>query len=213
MFKDCKYTRWYFSIVDLARTVSPQGYTEKHHVIPKSLGGDNSKRNIVRLTPRQHFICHILLTRMTTGKQRQKMCLALHLMLFATKTQSRSNKLASSTFEKLRIERAEIMRTRKMSEDTRSKISIALTGKKQTPEHIEACRKSRIGIKLKESTKQKISNSLCGKMSHWTDDRKQKISAALKGKRHKLQLSEKQRIDRSEKMKQVWANRRSAKGS
>jgi hypothetical protein len=36
-------------------------YYEKHHIIPKTLGGDNSKENTVLLTAREHFICHRLL--------------------------------------------------------------------------------------------------------------------------------------------------------
>lgn len=36
------------------------GY-ENHHVIPKSLGGDNSVENLVALTYKEHFIAHYLL--------------------------------------------------------------------------------------------------------------------------------------------------------
>jgi len=36
-------------------------YFEKHHVIPKCLGGNNLKENLVLLTPKEHFICHKLL--------------------------------------------------------------------------------------------------------------------------------------------------------
>ena len=36
-------------------------YYEKHHIIPKSLGGSNCKDNLVHLTPREHYIAHLLL--------------------------------------------------------------------------------------------------------------------------------------------------------
>lgn len=39
------------------------GYTECHHILPKSLGGSNDKNNLVNLTAREHFICHLLLTK------------------------------------------------------------------------------------------------------------------------------------------------------
>lgn len=45
------------------RLSKSDGYCESHHVIPKSLGGDNSKNNLVNLTAREHFICHYLLTK------------------------------------------------------------------------------------------------------------------------------------------------------
>lgn len=53
------------------------GYTERHHIIPKSLNGSDSRDNLVRLTTREHFICHKLLTKMTTGLERIKMLHAL----------------------------------------------------------------------------------------------------------------------------------------
>lgn len=39
-------------------------YTECHHIIPKSLGGSNDNTNLVNLLAREHFICHLLLTKM-----------------------------------------------------------------------------------------------------------------------------------------------------
>lgn len=39
-------------------------YLEKHHIIPRCLGGRDDKENLVKLTPREHFIAHILLSKM-----------------------------------------------------------------------------------------------------------------------------------------------------
>lgn len=39
-------------------------YGEKHHIIPRSLGGSDDSENLVRLTAREHFICHALLAEM-----------------------------------------------------------------------------------------------------------------------------------------------------
>ncbi len=36
-------------------------YTEKHHIVPSCMGGDNSKQNLTRLTAREHFLCHKIL--------------------------------------------------------------------------------------------------------------------------------------------------------
>lgn len=68
-----KYTRWYYSIINRAKNRVISDYTEKHHIIPKSLGGSNDPSNLVKLTAREHFICHMLLTKMVNGKFRQKM--------------------------------------------------------------------------------------------------------------------------------------------
>ena len=38
-------------------------YYECHHIIPKCLGGNNLKDNLVLLTAREHFIAHKLLAK------------------------------------------------------------------------------------------------------------------------------------------------------
>lgn len=83
MFNTSKYTRVYFQIIEKAiisnrvrRCTSDDTYIyyEEHHIIPKSLGGSNKKENLVLLLPREHFICHWLLTKMViTTIQYQKM--------------------------------------------------------------------------------------------------------------------------------------------
>lgn len=63
-----KYTRWYYSIITFAlasNRIKGSEYYESHHIIPKSLGGNNNKSNLVLLTPREHYLCHLLLPKMT----------------------------------------------------------------------------------------------------------------------------------------------------
>jgi hypothetical protein len=43
--------------------IKPEGYFEKHHIIPKCIKGNNSPENLVNLTAREHFLCHWLLCR------------------------------------------------------------------------------------------------------------------------------------------------------
>ena len=58
------YRKIYFQLIERAKTHSNlSGYTEIHHVIPKSLGGTDLKSNLVKLTAREHFIAHWLLTK------------------------------------------------------------------------------------------------------------------------------------------------------
>lgn len=37
------------------------GYYETHHIIPRCMGGNNSKENLVKLTAKEHYIAHALL--------------------------------------------------------------------------------------------------------------------------------------------------------
>jgi len=81
MYLQNKYTKWYYSLIQTAQQRPIiVGYTENHHIIPRSLGGNNSKINLVRLTAREHFVCHVLLTKMTTGNDYYKMSHALHMI-------------------------------------------------------------------------------------------------------------------------------------
>lgn len=80
-----KYERWYFEIMDRAQSRSiPVGYSERHHIRPRSLGGRDEPSNLVRLTYREHFIAHWLLTKFTVGGDLRRMQRALFAMTLPT---------------------------------------------------------------------------------------------------------------------------------
>lgn len=58
------YQKLYNSIIDNRLSNEFDGYTESHHIIPRSLGGSDDKSNLVSLSAREHFICHYLLAKM-----------------------------------------------------------------------------------------------------------------------------------------------------
>ncbi len=62
MFNNTKYTFLYFSIIRKAR--ERKNGDEKHHIIPRCIGGGDDEWNLVLLTYREHYICHCLLTKM-----------------------------------------------------------------------------------------------------------------------------------------------------
>jgi len=88
IFIDNKYTTWYYSIISRAqaRTLPTQSGIEKHHIIPESFfvhrtrkgppgwvnGDSENANNIVKLTAHEHFVCHLLLTKMTVGVAKAK---------------------------------------------------------------------------------------------------------------------------------------------
>lgn len=80
-----KYYKIYFNIINLAlcRDNIKNTYFESHHIIPKSISPEYAKEqwNIVKLTAREHFICHKLLTKFTVGDHRRKMVYALWGMI------------------------------------------------------------------------------------------------------------------------------------
>jgi len=72
-------TKCYFSIIENAKK---RGCGEtNHHILPRSMGGNNKKENLVSLTHREHFIVHFLLTKMCKNtNHRYKMCSAFWRM-------------------------------------------------------------------------------------------------------------------------------------
>ena len=59
------YQKIYFSIIEKRKRIPFDcSYAEKHHILPKSIGGLDIADNIVKLSPREHFICHLLLAKM-----------------------------------------------------------------------------------------------------------------------------------------------------
>jgi hypothetical protein len=100
-----KYNQWYTNIVDRACTRHTNGYTEKHHIVPQSLGGSNDKNNLVNLTAREHFICHWLLTKIYAGEAKAKMIYALNGMKRSNKFAQRyETKITARVYENLKKE-------------------------------------------------------------------------------------------------------------
>lgn len=55
------YKRIYNELIYRGKVRILEGYKEKHHILPKCLGGKDNKENLVELTAREHFIAHQLL--------------------------------------------------------------------------------------------------------------------------------------------------------
>jgi hypothetical protein len=100
-FIDNKYTKIYFQLIEKrSQEVLNDGYYETHHIIPRSLNGSNSNDNLVRLTAREHYIAHKLLTKMTTSIDKRKMWWAFHRIIH-----SKNNfTLSSKVYEQFRTQ-------------------------------------------------------------------------------------------------------------
>ena len=58
------YTLIYNALVSRASAREESKDYEKHHIVPRCMGGSNDSDNLCNLTPREHFIAHQLLTKM-----------------------------------------------------------------------------------------------------------------------------------------------------
>ena len=79
-FKNNKYTNLYYKIIAnaaLKTRLRSELSLENHHIVPRSCGGTNIKTNLILLTPREHFVCHLLLVKMVNDCDIYKMSAAL----------------------------------------------------------------------------------------------------------------------------------------
>jgi len=116
------YRKVYDAIIVKSRNRELTGYKEVHHVIPKCLGGADKKENLAKLTAREHFICHWLLSRLYPTNRK------LAFAFFAMCNQHGSNQEryipSSRVYEEARSNYSKLG----FDENHRSKISIAQLG-------------------------------------------------------------------------------------
>jgi len=197
MFINNKYKSWYDSIIQKAKVRKLTGYKEKHHILPRCLGGKDTKTNLVELTAREHFIVHMLLCKFTKDQAKRSMFFALNSMMNLNNRGMRKIKYSSRTFEKVRKQCAKYLKGNKYnlgripSKQTRLKISKATKGLKKSDETRLRMSLANKGKVLSEEVKQKIANSLKGEKSFWfgkkhTQETKNKMSKKAKGKQNAL---------------------------
>lgn len=145
-------------------------YHERHHIIPKCIGGTNDKDNLIDLYGREHYIAHQLLAK--ENPKTRELQFALWMMSRYTKVQGIERYIPTpEEYEIAKIafaesmkgdnnpmrkhiftdeERAElsnravrIFRGREKSEETRRKISEANKNKPKSEAHKQALREAR----------------------------------------------------------------------
>lgn len=102
MFLPNEFTTQYYSIVNAAIARVPQSYTrkeakeiltytERHHIIPKSMGGSDDSSNLVWLTAEDHLTVHLLLPKMVSKEKdiRKMTMAAVRMANPQSKTQKR----------------------------------------------------------------------------------------------------------------------------
>jgi hypothetical protein len=197
LFSANKYTRWYYKIVDRAKARVLSSYTEIHHIIPRSLGGDNSVENLVSLTGREHFICHWLLTKMVIGKEQKKMAYACKMMMHSHGKGQQRYRVTSRIYESLKQKLNIILKDREFTDDWKAKLKIAARNRADN-ENAQAkqirrdamikANKSRKGEKRLATTGSK--NHFYGKGFFGTDN-------PFYGKRHSEETLSKLRVSKS----------------
>lgn len=70
-------------------------YHERHHVLPKCLGGSNDKENLIDLFAREHFIAHKLL--FEENPDNRSLAQAYSMMAFTKNNEQKKSKIRAYT--------------------------------------------------------------------------------------------------------------------
>lgn len=169
MFLDNKYTRWYWALIRKAqaekRTKTRRGQYHRHHIVPKCLGGGEGD-NLVLLTPREHYVVHLLLIRMTRGRDRSRMVYAFRR--FRPEDRSLSSSRAYEAW------RASL--SMPCPDFVRQAISRANKGKKRTEEQKKTLSEAHLNSSYRctEEHRKKLSEANLGRIPD--EDMRRKIS-------------------------------------
>lgn len=81
------YARIYAEFINDRKSKQPQkpDYFEKHHIVPRSLGGGNEAENLIRLTPEDHLFAHLLLAKVHGGRMWNAVYAMCYLLNSGTK--------------------------------------------------------------------------------------------------------------------------------
>lgn len=204
-----KYLTWYNQLIDRAknRTFPEDQYGEKHHIIPRSLGGSNNKDNIVMLFAREHYIAHLLLYKFQADpKNKGKMAYALVYMAHGSKFPKRlkrTYKVNSKIYEAAKKAASEASKNKIVSDSTKQKIREANARTKHIrSQKLSGVNNGMYGKKHSEEIKQQIAES---SREYWDEEKRKNKSTKTK----ELWQDEewKRKTLESRKTSQGWLNR------
>jgi hypothetical protein len=150
MFLENKYTRWYLTIIENARSKNRYRgdgeYYESHHVIPRSLGGTE----VVLLTAKEHYMCHLMLPKMLEGSNKYKMVNALIRMAFSKSSgQKRHTAKSYSLVRKMIAEKnSATLKGVPKSEEARRNMKGRSGTWKRTSEYCKSMSEARKGTRI-----------------------------------------------------------------
>ncbi len=99
------YGRIYDRLVDRGKSRIPVGYAEKHHIVPRCMGGDDCVDNLVSLYPEEHFLAHVLLLKIHKNtRYRGALAKSVNMMMTVSFANEGRNSFNRKTYGWLRRE-------------------------------------------------------------------------------------------------------------
>jgi hypothetical protein len=200
------YQKIHDEIIEKAKIRILFAYKEKHHIVPKCLGGTDDISNLVDLTAREHFIIHLLLCKIYP--KNRKLSNAVWMMANVKREYQDRYIPSSRLYEIARLEYSKNssgegnpmfgknhsnetkQKQRESKIDAYKKEGNPFYGKKHSKETIEKIKEKRALQKTSNETKEKMSISKKGK----TSGRKGKVNSEEHNKKASESLKERWRL-------------------
>lgn len=141
-------------------------YHERHHIIPRCMGGTNDEENLIDLFAKEHFVAHKLLVK--ENPDNHKLIYAWACMAFASNDKEQRYELSPEEYEEARV-----LFSKSIS--GKNNPMFGRTGE-QHPNfgrHIEKEKHPMFGKHHTETSKEKMSDSA---KNRWTDECRQEMS-------------------------------------
>lgn len=165
--KQLKWKQIYDAIIERARSRSIVT-GEKHHILPRCMGGTDEVENIVLLTAREHFLCHKLLLRFADQQHLLKLQHAFSYMALtkdairpSLRVTSRDYALARSVLllprsAEWRANISKALKGKPQASSTVAKMKATLTGRVLSKEHCENIAKASTGRRHTSCSRDKL---------------------------------------------------------
>jgi hypothetical protein len=127
-----------------------EGYYERHHVVPRCLGGGNEAGNLVLLTAKEHFLVHALLCHIHAGNK--SLLCAFANLCGKVSRRGQERYATGQEYSKLRGEYARMV-------GERSRGNQYAAGTKRTEEHRAALSRLHKGKSISLAQRQAIAES------------------------------------------------------
>ena len=166
------YLKIYNQLVQKRKQIEPTQYFQKHHIKPRSLFPDliRDKNNIVKLTYREHYIAHWLLTKIYPSKEMTHAFWRMNCCNNDLYFNSYAFQICRKAFIESNKGQGNPMygkhgKRRHHTEQTRRKMSEALKGKNFSEAHKRKIGEANKGKHRSEEIKKKLSEANTGQRS------------------------------------------------
>jgi hypothetical protein len=155
-----RYSIRYNKLISFYLKNQAENVFEKHHIIPKCMGGSDDQNNLVKLPPRAHFLAHYFLYKAFPNSYKLKHAFAMMIVNNPYQFREAPGKL----YERARKARSEALKGSTRPEWVKEKLRKPKPDKTNYAGPKSTGHKAAIAAALKGKQKPRVQCHICGKL-------------------------------------------------